>query len=214
MRLPAVFTGPEALLARHWSGNTRGYCIAINDVGDGCGGGGQAHFYSPSPCSGLTGTTPYVNDGGWHQLVAVYASGVGSSIYLDGVWRSSSAGDPSPQSITAPFMIGGIYTSSQGELALFTRIRRRVDRHPHWTQTGASSCPGGDAAPRGHYGGVTSRYFGPRPGIARSPPTSTVASGGTRMTPMLLSMLIFVPKGSENRWTLSRMSRALSGEGT
>ena len=40
-------------------------------------------------------------------------------------------------------------------------------------------------------------YLGPRPGITRSPPISSVASGGTRMIPILFSMLIFVPNGSE-----------------
>ena len=40
-------------------------------------------------------------------------------------------------------------------------------------------------------------HLGPRPGMTRSPPISTVASGGTRIMPILFSMLIFVPNGSE-----------------
>ena len=55
---------------------------------------------------------------------------------------------------------------------------------------------------RGMLGGLrrslaSSFASGPAPGISRSPPTSTVASGGTRMIPMLFSILILVPKGSE-----------------
>ena len=49
--------------------------------------------------------------------------------------------------------------------------------------------------------------------MTRSPPISTVASGGTRMTPTLFSILIFVPNGSEYFWIRSRMERASSGEG-
>ena len=42
---------------------------------------------------------------------------------------------------------------------------------------------------------------------------SVVASAGTRMMPMLFSILIFVPNGSEIFWILYKMARAFSGDG-
>ena len=98
-------TSETVVLSKHERWYNNGYIIGINSLG----GGGQADkamFYEGTVAGAPVSTTS-VNDGNWHQIVAVYHSGGSKSIYVDGVpAESTQASEPFIGSL-ASFMVGG-----------------------------------------------------------------------------------------------------------
>jgi concanavalin A-like lectin/glucanase superfamily protein/PEP-CTERM motif-containing protein len=98
-------------LAKHEAFTQNGYLIAINQTG----GGGTlnkatftagSEFVSQSPTS-----TSSVNDGVWHQIVAVFNAGGSHSIYVDGAPMEASTASQGIPSNGAAFLIGGVNQS-------------------------------------------------------------------------------------------------------
>jgi hypothetical protein len=98
-------------LAKHEAFTQNGYLIAINQTG----GGGTpnkatftagSEFVSQSPTS-----TSSVNDGVWHQIVAVFNAGGTHSIYVDGSPVEASTASQGIPSNGAAFLIGGVNAS-------------------------------------------------------------------------------------------------------
>ena len=96
-------TGGQFSVSRHHTGFENGYFIALNNVGDGAGDI-PSHFYATGP---VAGSSVNVEDGNWHQLVAVYQAGVGTRYYVDGTFQESGAA-PTIGANDAPFMVGGV----------------------------------------------------------------------------------------------------------
>ena len=118
VRMPAGSTDWGAAVSKHHATVVSGYFLAIGDVSDGCGGGGgSAHFYVAYPCSGNSATT--VNDGKWHQVVGTY-DGFRTSIFVDGVFQSSSPGGNPSLNNDAPFMVGGFKAPGGALFGAFT----------------------------------------------------------------------------------------------
>ncbi len=90
-------------VARHHSTEVAGYTIELNRTV------GYANVYQTYP------TTPpapaVINDGSWHQLVAVFGSSA-TSIYVDGNHVGTTARVPFPSPSFANFLIGGINDAS------------------------------------------------------------------------------------------------------
>jgi hypothetical protein len=106
VRMPAGTADLGAAVSKHHATQVSGYFLAIGNIGDGCSGGpGSTHFYVAYPCSG--NSTKEVNDGEWHQVVGTY-DGSRTSIFVDGVFQSSSPGGNSSRNNDAPFMVGGL----------------------------------------------------------------------------------------------------------
>lgn len=99
------------VLAKHEAFTQNGYLIAINQTG----GGGTpnkatftagSEFVSQSPTS-----TSSVNDGVWHQIVAVFTAGGTHSIYVDGAPMEASTTSQGIPSNGSAFLIGGVNQS-------------------------------------------------------------------------------------------------------
>ena len=100
-------TTPNTIIVgKHESGYVNGYFLVVNQTGGG-GEDNKALFYA----GGLAAEGPVsqtsVNDGGWHQVVGVYKSGVNKAIYVDGVAEATSSG-PAITANTVAFVIGGL----------------------------------------------------------------------------------------------------------
>jgi len=98
-------TADTIVLGKHQTFSNNGYFIAVNPTG----GGGQVNkalFYEGT-IAGAPISTTSVNDGAWHQIVAVYQAGGSKSIYVDG--SPSESTQPSQVFIgnSASFLIGG-----------------------------------------------------------------------------------------------------------
>src|SRR6266705_1566712 len=76
---PGDTTPNTIIVGKHESGNVNGYFLVVNQAGGG-GEDNKALFYA----GGLAAEGPVsqtsVNDGGWHQVVGVYRSGVNKAI--------------------------------------------------------------------------------------------------------------------------------------
>jgi hypothetical protein len=99
------------VLGKHEAFTQNGYFVAINQTG----GGGTpnkatftagSEFVSQSPTS-----TSTVNDGVWHQVVAVYHTGGLHSIFVDGSPVEASTNSQNIPSNGAAFLIGGVNQS-------------------------------------------------------------------------------------------------------
>ncbi len=86
--------------------SNNGYFLAVNSTG---GGGlvNKAIFYQGTIVGAPVSTTS-VNDGAWHQIVAVYQAGGNKSIYVDGSPAESTKVSQAFIGNSAPFLIGGI----------------------------------------------------------------------------------------------------------
>jgi hypothetical protein len=107
VKLAANDTDEHILLAKHQAGSG-GYLIGLNYHSSTYGTAGKAWFYTVgSPGSQPTSTT-IINDGYWHQVVAVYQAGGMGSIYVDGapVEQSMQMNINPPKSV--PFRIGAL----------------------------------------------------------------------------------------------------------
>ena len=99
------------VLAKHEAFTQNGYLVAINQTG---GGGvpnkatftAGSEFVSQSPTSSSS-----VNDGLWHQIVAVFNAGGTHSIYVDGSPVEASSVSQGIPSNGAAFLIGGVNQS-------------------------------------------------------------------------------------------------------
>lgn len=100
-KIPEGYSTVEVPFGKHIAGAGIGYYVSISE-----GSNGTAHFYP-----GAYPFTPYsnvaVNDGQWHQIVAVLdgSSGI-ASLYIDGGLAASISG-ASTQYNSTPFLIGG-----------------------------------------------------------------------------------------------------------
>ena len=118
VRMPAGSADGGPAVSKHQGRVISGYFLAIGDAGDGCGGSpGSAHFYLAYPCSG--NSTTKVNDGKWHQVVGTY-DGFKTSIFVDGVFQSSSPGGNPSLNNDAPFMVGGFKAPGGALIGAFT----------------------------------------------------------------------------------------------
>ena len=96
-------------LSRHVSGHLNGYAIIMNiSAGGAAGQIDKAYFYHSSAFGAEVISTTTVNDGAWHQIVAVYHAGGQVEIYVDGGQIEGSAAASPIQANSAVFQVGGI----------------------------------------------------------------------------------------------------------
>jgi len=94
--------------AKHVSGTLNGYFLAVNNSSN-YGQTDKAWFYtSVNPGSEVISTTS-VNNGEWHQIVAVYRASGQAEIFVDGGHAEASHSVPPIVDNAASFMAGGIY---------------------------------------------------------------------------------------------------------
>jgi hypothetical protein len=98
-------TAETVVLGKHAAFYDNGYLMGINSVGTG-GQVNKAMFYEESVFTAPVSTTS-VNDGNWHQIVAVYQSGGNKFIYVDGAPAEGIEPSQAFLSTLAPFLIGG-----------------------------------------------------------------------------------------------------------
>lgn len=106
VRLAANDLTPMIVAGQHKAGIVAGYLIGLNDINDGGGPSNntKAHVYQTYP---LTPPSPVVvNDGSWHQVVAVFGATT-TTVYVDG-GNAASVGRVSIPSTLAQFLIGGL----------------------------------------------------------------------------------------------------------
>ena len=147
-------------VARHHSTEVAGYTIELNRTV------GYANVYQTYP------TTPpapaVINDGSWHQLVAVFGSSA-TSIYVDGNHVGTTARVPFPSPSFANFLIGGhqrCFLQSRERVRRLHRKRRRLEQRPDRCGRGGavSKRRSGICRSRtGHVGHVGPRLLWPRP---------------------------------------------------
>jgi hypothetical protein len=120
--------GETFAVGKHKSGSAPGYFIGLNMSGT-LGSPNKAYFYNNSATAAVPVSTTSVNDGAWHQIVAVYHAGGNAEIYVDG---GPAEGTPqlshTMAEAAADFMVGGItygesptskYTGWVDELQVF-----------------------------------------------------------------------------------------------
>jgi hypothetical protein len=107
-------TSPMWAADKHWAG-TGGYCLTINNIGNGTTYNNFAGFSSRD--SAMPAGGPVVNDGEWHQLVGVYNSGT-STLYVDGQFVASVTGTTYSDT-AAHFMVGGLTFPSDTPVSSF-----------------------------------------------------------------------------------------------
>lgn len=96
------------LLAKHQAGYGNGYFLAMNRQSQyGYGVANKAYFYESSSPQGIVVSTSDVNDGAWHQVVAVYRAGATASIYVDGSPAEKDMPSTAIVANNAAFLIGG-----------------------------------------------------------------------------------------------------------
>jgi len=113
LKMNAGDTSAETVvLSKHERSYHNGYLIGINSIG----GGGQldkAMFYEGSVVNAPISTTT-VNDGSWHQVVAVFRGGGNKSIYVDGSPAESIQASECFGGNSGPFLIGGTGSEPAG----------------------------------------------------------------------------------------------------
>ena len=95
------------ILGKHSTSPDAGYSLRVNPAG----AVGRAHFSDiGNPAQGVSSTT-VVNDGNWHQVVAVYSAiSATKRIYVDGAPLEASAAIQPLVVNTLDFLIGGVTT--------------------------------------------------------------------------------------------------------
>jgi hypothetical protein len=106
-------TGPAIAVGRHAAGSANGYFVAIN-AQPGYGAANKASLYTSTP--GSTGRDPRsitsINDGQWHQVVAVHRrSASQNQIFVDGAPVESTTASDNVAMNAATFLIGAITAS-------------------------------------------------------------------------------------------------------
>ena len=109
----------QVVMAKHTTGSRNGYFLLVNTTG-GALTPAKASLVTGGPgvSSPTTGETPIsttsVNDGNWHQVVAVHDLTTGTKkIYVDGApVEDSKPVQPVTVNTTAPFLIGGAFNGT------------------------------------------------------------------------------------------------------
>ena len=110
---PGDATDNLVVLSKHTSSFRNGYYIVVNTTG-GTLTPTRAHFYiggtgiAPTTTAETPTSTTVVNDGSWHQIVAVHEAGVTKRIYVDGAPAEDTKPVQTLVDSTAPFLIGGV----------------------------------------------------------------------------------------------------------
>jgi hypothetical protein len=102
----------QTVVSRQQAGYENGFGIWINDIPGAYGAPGKAWFYASDPQHREVNSSSTVNDGLWHQIVAVYEKGRNKSMYVDG--SPVEATTPSRSILTddsALFLLGGVSRS-------------------------------------------------------------------------------------------------------
>ncbi|PYJ80444.1 MAG: hypothetical protein DME22_24115, partial [Verrucomicrobia bacterium] len=113
VKMTAGDTSDAVLLAKHAAYTRNGYVLTVNSIGTRLPDNKAAFIEGGSGVAAYTPEeTPYsttsVNDGNWHQVVAVYELGGMRSIYVDGApAEDSKLSQPFNQNSVA-FLIGGV----------------------------------------------------------------------------------------------------------
>src|SRR2546430_1553204 len=113
VKMTAGDTSDAVLLAKHAAYTRNGYVLIVNSIGTRLPNNKAAFIDGGSGVAAYTPEeTPYsttsVNDGNWHQVVAVYEQGGMRSIYVDGApAEDSKLSQPFNQNSVA-FLIGGV----------------------------------------------------------------------------------------------------------
>jgi hypothetical protein len=104
---PNDTTETLVVAGQHAAGTVNGYYLALNRSGF-IGQPGKALFVASDPVGQESVSTSTVNDGQWHQVVAVYESGGQKRLYVDG--QPAEATGPAVPIVpnTAPFLVGGV----------------------------------------------------------------------------------------------------------
>jgi len=112
VKMAAGDTANSLLLSKHAAYSRNGYSIIVNSTGTGVPNNKAAFIEGGSGLAAYTAEeTPYsttsVNDGSWHQIVAVYQVGGSKLIYVDGAPAEDSKPSVAFLQNTAVFLIGG-----------------------------------------------------------------------------------------------------------
>lgn len=109
----------QVVLGKHMSGFHNGYFLLVNTTGGGLiPGKASLVTGGPGVATPTTVETPVstnsVNDGNWHQIVAVHNLFTGiKSIYVDGApLEDSKPVEPVTHNVTTPFLVGGLFSGS------------------------------------------------------------------------------------------------------
>ncbi|MBM3883851.1 MAG: hypothetical protein FJ387_29800 [Verrucomicrobia bacterium] len=106
-RLPAGDTTPlTVLLGQHEAWHANGFFILMSQHGT-LGAPGKATFVANDISHTATSTTA-VNDGQWHQIVAVYGKAGQTAIYVDGAPAEAAIASGAMTDRSAPFIVGGL----------------------------------------------------------------------------------------------------------
>jgi hypothetical protein len=128
-------TAETVVLGKHAAFTDNGYLIGINSVGTG-GQVNKAMFYEGSAIVGAPVSTTSVNDGNWHQIVAVYQAGGNKSMYVDGAPAEDIKTSQGFLPTAAPFLIGGdtptgiprgLFTGLIDEVQIYNQVLSDVD---------------------------------------------------------------------------------------
>jgi hypothetical protein len=104
---PGYSTSDSAIVSKHAAFSQNGFWLMANQAGGG-GQTGKAIFGEGASWASVTSTSA-INDGNWHQIVAVFNPNVSLKIYVDGA--PSEASFPASSSLVAnnvSFLIGGV----------------------------------------------------------------------------------------------------------
>lgn len=107
VKLAAGDTSEMAVINKHIPGTTNGYYLGLNTSGGVFGQTNQAHFFTGGSPATTPVSTNAVNDGNWHQIVAVYGFGGTTAIYVDGAPAEATAPSTAILTNAASFLIGG-----------------------------------------------------------------------------------------------------------
>jgi uncharacterized repeat protein (TIGR02543 family) len=132
-------TDSSVVLSKAQGGSRNGYFLNVNTTGtllrndkaafiEGGSGAGQLTIQE-TPIS-----TTSVNDGNWHQIVAVYQDGGSKSIYVDGAPAEDTKPSQAFNPNSAPFLIGGF--TAGGPTGFFTGLIDEVQVY-NYALTGA-----------------------------------------------------------------------------
>jgi hypothetical protein len=104
---PNDATETMVVAGKHAAGTVNGYYLALNRSGF-IGEPGKALFVASDPAGEELISLSDINDGEWHQVVAVYAHGLEKRLYIDG--QPAEVSGPTTQIVpnSAPFLVGGV----------------------------------------------------------------------------------------------------------
>jgi len=107
---PNDTTETMVVAGNYAAGPANGYYLALNRSGF-MGQPGKALFVASDPDGQELVSTSDVNDGQWHQIVAVYQGGVQKRLYVNGQPAEAAGSANSLIANNAPFLIGGVSVS-------------------------------------------------------------------------------------------------------